>query len=354
MPRRGTPLPQGRPHLVLRRQLHVPVREARVRRVPDRRARHRLVAGRRARRVPGGRAARPARRVRLARRPGLVRRADRHVGDVVLRLQLAADRVRTPAAAQGDLRDLRHRRPVDRRRALARRRAQARRSRRLLPLHDARCACCRPCRRSGATTGARSGTRRLEVNEPWVLTWLRENRHGAYWNHGSVRLGRDGVGLRADRVPGHDRRRLGGRVPQQLLPHRRRARAPRRAAPAARRTVGARRPHHRDARSADRLRRRAGRVVRPLAARHRRRTRTAATSSSARPRSPEVDLDLHEGSWVTLPSVPPVDRAGDARTGRAADAGGRHPTSGPRPGSTAPATCRGDSPATSDWTTSAR
>ncbi len=30
--------------------------------------------------------------------------------------------------------------------------------------------------------------RRLDTNEPWVLTWLRENRHGPYWNHGSVRL----------------------------------------------------------------------------------------------------------------------------------------------------------------------
>ena len=31
--------------------------------------------------------------------------------------------------------------------------------------------------------------RRLETCEPWVLTWLRENRHGPYWDHGSVRLG---------------------------------------------------------------------------------------------------------------------------------------------------------------------
>jgi hypothetical protein len=30
--------------------------------------------------------------------------------------------------------------------------------------------------------------RRLETNEPWVLTWLRENRHGDYWRIGSVRL----------------------------------------------------------------------------------------------------------------------------------------------------------------------
>ena len=31
--------------------------------------------------------------------------------------------------------------------------------------------------------------RRIETSEPWVLTWLRENRHGPYWDHGSVRLG---------------------------------------------------------------------------------------------------------------------------------------------------------------------
>ncbi len=31
--------------------------------------------------------------------------------------------------------------------------------------------------------------RRLETQEPWVLTWLREHRHGPYWDHGSVRLG---------------------------------------------------------------------------------------------------------------------------------------------------------------------
>lgn len=31
--------------------------------------------------------------------------------------------------------------------------------------------------------------RRLEAHEPWVLTWLREHRHGAYWDHGSLRIG---------------------------------------------------------------------------------------------------------------------------------------------------------------------
>jgi predicted acyl esterase len=40
--------------------------------------------------------------------------------------------------------------------------------------------------------------RRLDDQEPWVLTWLRENRDGPYWRHGSVRLGGDGTGY--DRI----------------------------------------------------------------------------------------------------------------------------------------------------------
>jgi predicted acyl esterase len=31
--------------------------------------------------------------------------------------------------------------------------------------------------------------RRIEVNEPWLLIWTREQRDGAYWRHGSVRPG---------------------------------------------------------------------------------------------------------------------------------------------------------------------
>lgn len=39
---------------------------------------------------------------------------------------------------------------------------------------------------------------RLETQEPWLLTWLRENRDGPYWRHGSVRGGADGGGY--DRI----------------------------------------------------------------------------------------------------------------------------------------------------------
>ncbi|NUR09779.1 MAG: CocE/NonD family hydrolase [Nocardioidaceae bacterium] len=40
--------------------------------------------------------------------------------------------------------------------------------------------------------------RRLETQQPWVLTWLRENRDGRYWRHGSVRTDGDGHGY--DRI----------------------------------------------------------------------------------------------------------------------------------------------------------
>ena len=43
--------------------------------------------------------------------------------------------------------------------------------------------------------------RRLETNEPWVLRWLREDRHGDYWRGGSVRLGADGAGYERLTVP---------------------------------------------------------------------------------------------------------------------------------------------------------
>ena len=150
--------------------------------------------------------------------------------------------------------------------------------------------------------------RRLEVNEPWVLTWLRESQHGPYWDHGSVRLGGTTFGLRADRLPGAGRGRLGRRLPQQLLPHRRRARGGRGAAPAAGRAMGARRPCDRDARAR-------GSTSTPrwppgstggCGVRVTTRTWTGATSSCGPSTRPEPDLDLHEGYWLRLPSVPPV------------------------------------------------
>ncbi len=41
--------------------------------------------------------------------------------------------------------------------------------------------------------------RRWETNEPWLLTWMRENRDGPYWRAGSLRHGADG-GRGYDRI----------------------------------------------------------------------------------------------------------------------------------------------------------
>jgi predicted acyl esterase len=41
--------------------------------------------------------------------------------------------------------------------------------------------------------------RRLETNEPWLLTWMRENRDGPYWRAGSLRHASDG-GSGYDRI----------------------------------------------------------------------------------------------------------------------------------------------------------
>jgi predicted acyl esterase len=43
--------------------------------------------------------------------------------------------------------------------------------------------------------------RRLATNEPWLHTWLRESRHGPYWDHGSVRLGGTTSGYERIDVP---------------------------------------------------------------------------------------------------------------------------------------------------------
>ena len=118
------------------------------------------------------------------------------------------------------------------------------------------------------------------------------------------------AGLPADHGADDAGRRLGRRLPQQLVPHDGRARRERRAAPTAGRSVGARRPAHRDAGAADRPRRRDGGVVRPVAADVRRRRAGAYDSHCdvfvRTSTEPEPDLDLHEGCWVRLPSVPPT------------------------------------------------
>ena len=112
-------------------------------------------------------------------------------------LQIAAER---PPALKAIVRDLLQRRPLERRRALARQRAAAGRPRRLLPLHDADV---RAAARAGRVAGQRLARpewlRRWETNEPWLLTWLRENRDGPYWQAGSLRPPRATTGSSAPR-----------------------------------------------------------------------------------------------------------------------------------------------------------
>ena len=133
---------------------------------------------------------------------------------------------------------------------------------------------------------ARGGSRR---NEPWVLTWLRQNRDGPYWRHGSVRATAR-PRLRPDRLPVDDRRRLGRRLPQQLLPHGRGAARRGSPAPAARRPVGARRPDARPtpARASTSSRRWSRGGTAGCAGATRRRTTTGSTSSCGPRRDPQA------------------------------------------------------------------
>ena len=143
--------------------------------------------------------------------------------------------------------------------------------------------------------------RRLETNEPWVLTWLRENRDGAYWRAGSVRLGGTARGYERIECPtmivagwADGYRNNSFRTVAALG-------AARRPAPAARRPVGARRPGDRDARargSTSTSRWPRGSTAGCAAPAPTSATDRAATSSSAPRPVPEPDLDLHEGYWV--------------------------------------------------------
>ncbi len=147
--------------------------------------------------------------------------------------------------------------------------------------------------------------RRLETHEPWVLTWLRESTHGRYWDHGSVRLGGTSAGYERIRIPTmivagwadgyrNNTFRTVAHLAAQGTPHRLLAGPwahadPTTAMPGPRidfdtelagwfdhwlRGVGS----HED--GCD-----------------------VFVRTSTRP---EPDLDLHEGYWLRLPSVPPV------------------------------------------------
>ena len=150
--------------------------------------------------------------------------------------------------------------------------------------------------------------RRLKVNEPWVLTWLRENRHGPYWDHGSVRLGGttsgyERIGCPVMIVAGwadgyrNNSFRTVAELARHGVPHRLLA------GPWAHADPSTAMPGPRidfDAELAawfDHWLRGTGEHVDRL---------DVFVRASTRP---DIDLDLHEGRWVTLPSVPPVTHA---------------------------------------------
>ena len=141
-----------------------------------------------------------------------------------------------------------------------------------------------------------------------MLTWLRENRHGPYWDHGSVRLGGTTSGYERIRVPtmivagwADGYRNNSFRTIAELARHG----TPHRllAGPWAHADPTTAMPGPRidfDAELAGWF----DRWLRGIGD-HEDRCDVFVRSSTR----PEIDLDLHEGRWLTLPSVPPVTEA---------------------------------------------
>ena len=168
----------------------------------------------------------------------------------------------------------------------------------------------------GGTDWREEWHRRLDTQEPWVLTWLREHRDGPYWRAGSVRQG-DGLGLRAHRVPRDDRGRA-GRTATATTP----SGPSRRCA----------RPAYRIGCSPGRGRTRTPRPRSPArGSTSTGRWSRGGTGGCAAPRPstedrldvfvrtstrPEPDLDMHEGYWASLEhaNVAPGDPEADIST----------------------------------------
>jgi len=147
--------------------------------------------------------------------------------------------------------------------------------------------------------------RRLATHEPWVLTWLHESIHGAYWDHGSVRLGGTTNGYERIRIPTmivagwadgyrNNTFRTIARLAARGTPHRLLAGPwahadPTTAMPGPR--IGF------DAELAGWF----DHWLRGVGA-HEDGCEVFVRSSTR----PEPDLDLHEGRWLRLPSVPPT------------------------------------------------
>jgi predicted acyl esterase len=159
---------------------------------------------------------------------------------------------------------------------------------------------------AGGTSWRAEWERRLATNEPWVLTWLRETVHGDYWRSGSVRLGASGAGYERIEVPtmlvagwadgyrNNSFRTIAALascgVPHRLLAGPWAHADPRTAMPGPRIDL--------DVEMAawfDRWLREAPADFTPTCDVF---VRTSTV--------PEPDLDLHEGYWLSLPSVPPT------------------------------------------------
>ncbi|MBZ5738704.1 CocE/NonD family hydrolase [Nocardioides mangrovi] len=149
--------------------------------------------------------------------------------------------------------------------------------------------------------------RRLAVNEPWVLTWLRERVHSDYWRVGSVRLDPSGRGYERLDVPtmlvagwADGYRNNSFRTVAELasygVPHRLLAGPwahadPRTAMPGPRIDLDVEMAAWFD------------HWLRPGdSPTYESRCDVFVRTSTV----PEPDLDLHEGYWVTLPPVPPT------------------------------------------------
>jgi predicted acyl esterase len=150
--------------------------------------------------------------------------------------------------------------------------------------------------------------RRLESSEPWVLTWLRENRHGPYWDHGSLRIGGTTSGYDRIECPvmvvagwadgyRNNSFRTVAELARHGVPHRLLAGPWAHADPAS--AIPGPRIDFDSEMVAwfDHWLRGTGE--------HEDRCDVFVRAST----KPEIDLDLHEGRWLTLPSVPPVTEA---------------------------------------------
>ena len=149
---------------------------------------------------------------RLAGRAAMVDRGGRDVRDQLLGVQLAPGRGRAAAGPQGDRRHLRQRRPVHRRRPLHRRGGQAARPGRLPAVHG---RAQRPAAGSGDRGGGLAGTVARAGRGPGAVAAAVARGAG---RRPVLGPGVATTGVRADRLPDDAGRRLGRRLPQQLLP----------------------------------------------------------------------------------------------------------------------------------------